>query len=433
VHVYGKDEVLWAKGSSIPGVYIVLSGQLSIRVVRGGTMRRVRTWKAGDVSGRLPYSRMTNPPGDVVADEPLEVLLIPSEYLQEMTRDCYDFTAICVHEMLDRARLFRSEDLQFEKMVSLGRLSAGLSHELNNPSSAITRSTKELEQCRNELVTAALDLGASAFGAAERAAVDALTAATAGTPAEADSPVARADRQDEIDAWLERHKLDASLADRLADSAVTIAALDELARTLTGPSLRVALRYVAADAAARRLTSEIELAASRIHSLVRAVKTFTHMDRAPVAEAVHLADHLQDTLTLLKAKVRNKEIAFTLDIPRDLPDVQAYGGELNQVWLNLLDNAIDAAPPSGHVMVTATRDGSSVVVAVVDDGRGIPDDIKDRIFEPFFTTKPVGEGTGLGLDIAQAVVARHGGTIEVESRPGRTEFRVRLPIVQPTP
>jgi signal transduction histidine kinase len=272
-----------------------------------------------------------------------------------------------------------------------------------------------------------------AFGATERAAVSALTAATAGAPAQTDSPVARADRQDAIDAWLEQHRLDAALAEPLADSAVTIAALDEAARILTGPALDVAIRYVAADISARRLTSEIELAASRIHSLVSAVKTFTHMDRAPVPEPVHLADNLQDTVTLLRAKVRSKSVTLTLEIPRDLPDVEAYGGELNQVWLNLVDNAIDAAPSSGHVTVTAARDRSCVLLTVVDDGRGIPDDLKDRIFEPFFTTKPVGEGTGLGLDIAQAVVARHGGSIEVESRPGRTEFRVRLPIVQPRP
>ena len=229
---------------------------------------------------------------------------------------------------------------------------------------------------------------------------------------------------------LDVHGVDAELAESLANTAVTVADLDAVAAALTGGQLAVALRYVAADVTASRLTAEIEKAASRIHSLVAAVKKHTYMDRAPVLEAVRLEGNLADTLTLIGSKARAKAVTLTLNVQPDLPDVQGVVGELNQVWLNLIANAIDAAPEGGQVTVAAARERDSVVVKVIDDGTGIPEEHRDRIFEPFFTTKPVGEGTGLGLDIVQAIVRGHKGSIEVSSAPGRTEFRVCLPVAR---
>jgi signal transduction histidine kinase len=204
--------------------------------------------------------------------------------------------------------------------------------------------------------------------------------------------------------------------------------LDRLSRTIRGDSLESALRWLAGGANTRSLAGDIDRAATRIHGLVSSVKGFTHMDRAPVAEPVDIRKGLDDTVSMLDGKAGGKSVSITLNIAPDVPHVRGVGVEINQIWMNLIDNAIDAAPDRGRVEVTAVKEGTDVVVRVIDDGHGIPPDIRERIFDPFFTTKPVGEGTGLGLDIVRRIVQWHSGEIDVDSRPGRTEFRVSLPV-----
>jgi signal transduction histidine kinase len=212
----------------------------------------------------------------------------------------------------------------------------------------------------------------------------------------------------------------------LAETPLTVEQLDQLAGTL-GEALGLALRSLVARYRARSLAAEVESAAKRIHELVAAIKGFTYMDQSRVPKPVAIGKGLADTLAVLGAKARGKSVAVSLHVAEDLPLVDGLGGELNQVWQNLIANAIDAVPESGHIEVTAVGEPKWVVVRVVDDGPGIPAGIVERIFDPFFTTKPVGSGTGLGLDIARRIVREHEGQLEVESRPGRTEFRVRLP------
>jgi signal transduction histidine kinase len=183
----------------------------------------------------------------------------------------------------------------------------------------------------------------------------------------------------------------------------------------------------------RALSAELQAAADRIHALVAAVKGFTHMDQTDVPKPVAIGQGLADTIMMLRSKSKSRSVTVSLEVPDDLPPVEGFGGELNQVWQNLIDNAIDAAPDSGHVDVSAERRDNSVVVRVVDDGDGIPPERAERLFEPFFTTKPQGLGTGLGLDIARRLVLQHDGHIEFDSRKGRTEFRVTLPLTASAP
>ncbi len=431
---FAVGEVVAAHSRPMDRLYVVLEGRFSIFVERGGSRRKVMEWRGGDVSGVLPYSRMVTPPGDTVVDETTVGLGIHRDQFRELTRECPVVTATLVHVMLDRARLFTSTDLHDEKMASLGKLAAGLAHELNNPASATARSAKLLQEALAESEAAARALGAAnlsdeQFAAVERAR-DVCMTEPAGTIR---SPIERADREDEMTDWLEAHHVDPSHALSLADAAPTMKMLDELARLLPGQALDAALRWIAAGYVTRALASDIEKASSRIYHLVSAVKGFTHMDRAAAPEPVDLAQNITDTLAVLGAKAREKAAAVTTEFDPHLVRVRGFPGELNQVWGNIIDNALDALPDAGggHVTVSARVDGPSVVVSVVDNGQGIPEDLRHRIFDPFFTTKPVGKGTGLGLDIARRLVARHEGNIEVHAAPGRTEFRVRLPIDLP--
>jgi signal transduction histidine kinase len=422
-------EVLYPKGSKIDRLYLVLSGHLSIHVDRGAGRRKAMEWRGGGVTGLMPYSRLATTLGDVVAEEPTELVSVHRDHFPEMIRQCHELTAALVHVMLDRARAFTSNDLHDEKLMSLGKLAAGLAHELNNPASAIVRSAKGFPEHLAGAERASRALGAAGLTPEQLAAVDQVRTICLGAPVTSvRSALERADREDAIAAWLEDHGADVSSAGPLAETAVTVETLDRLAATLGGPALDAALAWVAADCATRRIAVDIEHAASRIHDLVAAVKGFTRMDHASVPEAVDVGRGLTDTLAVLQSKARAKSVAVTVSVEPELPRIQGYAGELNQVWLNLIDNALDAVTAGGRVTVTATRSDSTIVVRVVDDGHGIPDDIRSRIFDPFFTTKQVGDGTGLGLDIVRRLVLRHDGDIEVDSRPARTEFRVRLPV-----
>jgi signal transduction histidine kinase len=424
-----EGEVLSKKGVPVAGLFVVLTGHIAIFLDRGAGRHKVMESRAGDVTGMLPYSRLVTPPGDSVAQEPSEILAVPRDDLAAMIRDCHELTSILVHKMLDRSRHFTSSGLQDEKMVSLGKLSAGLAHELNNPASAIERSASLLEDRLEDAEQATRALGASRLTDLQLAAIDAVRHSCLATRMHGVlSPIQQAEREDAIADWLSAHEVDVDIAGPLADTAVTLDALDRIALSVNGPPLAAALRSVAAGCSVRGIALEIQEAAMRIAGLVTAIKGFTHMDQAAVAEPVDLQSSLGNTVAVLNAKARSKSVAVTVRVEPDLPRVRGFVGELNQIWANLIDNALDAVPDSGRVEVTANRERQHVVVRIVDNGPGMPAEIRERVFEPFFTTKPVGKGTGLGLDIVQRLVSHNDAAIEVESVPGRTEFRVALPV-----
>jgi signal transduction histidine kinase len=244
------------------------------------------------------------------------------------------------------------------------------------------------------------------------------------------SPLEREEREDAIADWLIRHNVDPAPAESLADSGMAVQQLDQLVESFTGRELDAALQWLAAGCTTRHLAVEIRQAAARVSELVSAVKGFTQMDRASVPEPVDVGQGIGNTVIVLKAKAKSASVSMTVRVQPDLPRIRGFAGELNQVWTNLLENAIDAAGEGGHVEATAAHEGAAVVVRVIDNGPGVPAGIRDRIFDPFFTTKPVGKGTGLGLDIVRRLVQRHNGQIELDSVAGRTEFRVTLPVAE---
>jgi signal transduction histidine kinase len=430
-YVYEIGDIITRKGEQAQHLIILFTGHVVIRSDRGAGAHRIFEWKAGDVGGAMPYSRGASPPRDACAEERTEVLALDKSLFSELTRECPVVTAELVHAMVDRARQFTSGDLRDEKLVSLGKLSAGLAHELNNPASAVVRSSKILIESLTGAEEASRILASAGLTAEQFAAIDRARAMCDAARGNAPrTPLERADREDELTDWLADHRATQEFAIPLADTGITPGALDLLAKTVTGDALEAALGWISATVLVKSLAGEIERAAERIHELVAAVKGFSYMDHAPAAEPVDIRRGIADTLTMLNSKSRAKGITVGVEIADDVPRVYAVGAELNQVWMNLIDNAIDAVGKGGHVTVAAERDRTGVLVRVTDDGPGVPPEIQGRIFDPFFTTKGVGEGTGLGLDIVRRLLQRHDGDISLDSKPGHTEFQVRLRVEQ---
>ena len=301
----------------------MLSGRMAARVDRGVAPRRVMGWVAGDVTGMLPYSRMKAPPGDNYLEERSEALEVHERLFPEMIQRCPLFTAYTVHLMLDRARSFSASDLQDEKMVSLGKLAAGLAHELNNPASAAVRGAKVLLSGLDSSDDASRKLGAAGLSADVLNTIGGIRAACMASVL---SPVEQANREDEIATWLGRHQLDEVQAAQLADAGITIAVLDTLAEAIPGEALDAALRWVAAGCETHTLAADIERAATRIYELVAAVKKFTYMDNLAGPEAVDVEAGLRDTLEMVTSKANSKETSIVLAIEPGFPVCTRMGG-----------------------------------------------------------------------------------------------------------
>jgi signal transduction histidine kinase len=424
-------EIMAATGERIEYLLIVLKGRTGFYIERGKPRQRIIEWSAPQLQGLLPFSRIQGSPGDAIAEGDIEAWVIHEREFPEMIRECPNVTALCVHTMIDRARFFKTFDAQEEKMVSLGKLSAGIAHELNNPASAASRSAKQLSARLTEAEASLHSLARMGLHPTQHDMLEKALDVAISHGALNLSPIERVEREDNLVDWLTSHNVDTDLSAELTDAPLTIEDLDRLAANLDQEQLSAGLRWIVASYAVRSLASDVERAATRMHQLISAVKRFTYMDRAATFEPTNITQGLRDTIALVGAKVRAKSVQISVQADSQLAPVPALGGELNQVWMNLVDNALDAVPESGHVQITAENRNGRVVVAVTDDGPGIPEDIRGRIFDPFFTTKAVGQGTGLGLDLTQRIVKRHGGSLEFTSRPGFTQFRVSLPVASP--
>ena len=427
LQIYEVGTVIGKKGTVIENLWIMLTGRIITRVDRGAGPKIVNELIQGDVTGLLPYSRLTVLPGEVRVEEKAEALSIHKKHFPGMINKCPKFTALTVHSMIDRTRVHNASDLQDEKMMSMGRLAAGLAHELNNPAAAAKRNAKLLGDIQISAESALQSLTTSGITSKQLSDIREMrNNCLKNCEAISLSPLQKSDLQDAIYNWLIKNKVEPVLSGQLADTAVTCNDLDKLSDIVPDNTLEIALKWIVASCSAYTLAVEIEHAAEQIFKIVETVKKFTYMDNLTEKETVNVESGLRDTVRILDSKITSKSAKVKVNISEDLPQVSANGAELNQVWFNLLDNALDAISNSGTIRIDAHRESNRVVVCILDDGSGIPNDMLDRIFDPFYTTKPPGKGTGLGLDITRRLVRRYNGDISVRSRPGHTEFRISL-------
>jgi signal transduction histidine kinase len=335
--------------------------------------------------------------------------------------------------MIDRSREFTRHGEQREKLVSLGKLSAGLAHELNNPTAAIQQRAEALRRRIDGLGAMALGGFDPATAAALRTRVRAIVDAGAvGSPQILDA-LERSDAEEALAGWLDTRGLPGAwaAAETFVSAGLSPEDLERLTTEIPADAVAASLGWVETELAMRLLVEDIADASGRVVDLIAAVKAYSNMDSAPRSHDIDLHDGLNSTLTMLGHKLRSKDIVLRTEFGNDTPHVTGNPGELNQVWTNLLDNAIDAVAMGGEILVRTSDEAGSAVVEVRDNGAGIPEEIQGRMFEPFYTTKDVGQGTGLGLDIVRRIVERHLGQVYVDSEPGRTCFTVRIPAAGP--
>ena len=428
--VLKPDDIYIRQGDPADAMFVILEGRMQGRGELGGETF-VFTSSAGEITGILPFSRMKQFPLTARAITGGRVLRFPASRFPELVQKMPELTGHLVGLMSDRIREVTRLEQQRDRLAALGKLSAGLAHELNNPASAAKRATSQLRNTLKQIKDASHELGARELTLAQKAEIEKLEASLIQRDGPPPDTLTISTLEDQLDTLLRSHGQNDlwQLAAALAHKGAKPEILESLFASLDSDTARAALLRISASLEIAALLNEIENSTSRISDLVRAIKEYTFMDQSPV-QNVDIVKSLETTLTILNHKLKHG-----VSVERDYQPVpllvDSFGSELNQVWTNIIDNAIDAMGGKGTLRIRIYRDAANcVVVEIGDNGPGIPSDVEPHIFEPFFTTKGVGQGTGLGLDTVQRIVRKHRGAIQVESEPGDTRFRVFLPMAE---
>jgi len=433
---YADGEIIAHFGEEAEYMWIALSGQVNFYMYLNGRQVYYFTFDndeiTGGVGGLMPYSRMRTYPGYSYAHGQVKVLRMHKRDFPALEQLNPDFIQKLIGYMTQRAKAFATTQLQHEKVNALGNLAAGIAHELNNPAAAIQGVADELTKRLSNNYALTIKLLDGQLTAAHIEMVHRLMDEKVAALGQEEklSAIAKMDLEDELAEWLHGIGVDGrEAAETFAENGLFVAELERLRDGLGADAFKQMVPWLENLVSSRKIIRDMADASDRISKLVASIKSHVHMDRTKDLQPTNLHQDIENTLVLLGFKLRGKNITVNRNFQTDLPPIPAYVGELNQVWTNLIDNAIFAVDKNGTINIETQHDGNEVTVKIIDDGPGIPEDIQSRIFDPFFTTKKVGEGTGIGLDIVSRIVKGHDGSVKVHSIPGRTEFAITLPMV----
>lgn len=425
-----KGDRLMEEGTPGDALYIIIDGELQVTKRAGDKDVALAVRSAGEVIGEIALLDDAPHTATVRALQDSHLYKINRDTFNELLHSHPSATLAILRTVTARLRNTEAMLRQNEKMAALGTLSAGLAHELNNPAAAARRSAEQLRRALANLQQAMMDVGALKLAAAQVHTLRQLQAEMtqrAAAPARLD-PLTRSDRESTLQTWLEERQVAEAweLAPALVAFSWDISSLEKITQDFLAEQAPIILCWLGNSAMAYAVLGEIAHSAERISEIVKAVKSYSFLDQAPV-QAIDVQEGLENTLVMLRYKLK-EGIQVTRDYAPNLPLIDAYGSELNQVWTNLIDNACDALQGKGELKIKTYRQDEHVVVEITDNGPGIPAAIQPRLFEAFFTTKPPGIGTGMGLHVSYNIIQKHRGAIHLTSQPGATTFQVTLPL-----
>jgi signal transduction histidine kinase len=423
-------DYLFRKGEPADHMWVFLEGKLQILFEQNGQMVPALMQLPGSITGLLPFSQLKVAAANGIALQKTTVLAVHRKDFREMERECPELVRRLVMIMTSRIREFTKSQEQRDKLLSLSKLSAGLAHEFNNPVAAISRTTSELKKRVARLPDQMHELIKSQITPRQIESIMAVLREKAAGPPRLYSSLEGSEHEDALTNWMDDRQVEDSylMAESLVKGGFEVEDLENLAAQVPPSALPPLLSWIESTLVTAQLVTEIEQASHRISELVDSVKIYTHMDQAADRQPVNPHQGIESTLTILHHKLSEKHIGVAREFMDNPPILMAYVSELNQVWTNLIDNAIDAMPDGGTLGIKTEVEGHFFVVRIIDNGDGIAPEIMPKIFDPFFTTKPVGKGTGLGLDVVNRLLQNHQAIINARSEPGSTEFKVCFPL-----
>jgi signal transduction histidine kinase len=422
-------ELLTRPDEDTDEMFIIISGEMSIKLEQSGQFREIGKLAAGEITGVLPYSRTVRSKAYLEVTQTATLLSLHRDFFRKMIIECHELVQALVSVMTTPTRTFTRLEQTNKKMLALGKLPAGLVHELNNPSSAVVRAAQELKKLLHNTPDKFKSVLSIKATDEQVNRVSTILFRQLAAPKEEMSQMDRNILEDDIVDWLEENEITEPyrLADVFMEYGLNVDDLEDIYGILDGQHLKPVLNWVANVLESERLITEIQEASGRMLALVGSVKEYSHMDRGADKEVIDIRPGIDSTLNMLNHKLNKKNVQVHKEWSDQLPAIEAIPSELNQVWTNLLNNAIDAVEHGGNITLKGRGERGFLKVDVIDDGKGIGESAINNVFDPFFTTKNIGEGTGLGLDIAKKIIDQHNGSIRVQSVPGKTDFEVCLP------